>query len=399
MAGTVERFIIVVLDSVGAGAMPDAAAYGDAGADTLGHIFAALGPGFTMPNLAALGIYDIVKSPLHAPPACAAGAFGTMACASPAKDTTAGHWELAGLVLPRPFPTYPHGFPAELIAEFERRIGTKTLGNVPASGTEIIRRLGEEHCRTGYPIVYTSVDSVFQIAAHETVFGLERLYAACRTARALLIGPHAVGRVIARPFTGGPGGFVRTENRRDFGVDPFAPTILDDVTAAGGTVIGIGKISDIFNGRGLTRAVTAHGNEAAMAATIAAVRQPAGPRTVVFTNLVDFDMLWGHRRDTAAYGRGLMAFDRELPELQAALRDGDVLIITADHGCDPTFGAHTDHTREYVPLLVSGGPVAPGARLGVRATFADVAQTIADAFGLGPRERGTSFMREMSVQP
>ncbi len=388
----IQRCILIVLDSVGAGAMPDAASYGDAGADTLGHVFEAMGSGFSLPHLASLGLYQLLPARRADAPATLTGCFGTMACASPAKDTTAGHWELAGVVLDHPFPVYPHGFPRVLMDEFERRIGTKTLGNSPASGTEIIARLGEEHCRTGFPIVYTSADSVFQIAAHEECFGLERLYECCRTARELLTGEHAVGRVIARPFTGSPGSYTRTLNRRDYSLSPAGPTILDAVTGAGGAVTGIGKIEDIFNGKGITKAVHTHTNAEGMQATLEEVSRVDGRKPgLILTNLVDFDMMWGHRRDVLSYAHGLRAFDDFLPQLFAAMREDDMLLVTADHGCDPTFIAHTDHTREYVPVLAYGPRLRAGVALGVRRTFADAAQTIADFFGLPPLQNGTSF--------
>lgn len=392
-----QRIILLVLDSVGVGALPDAGRYGDAGADTLGHIFQAMGPSYALPNLARMGLCRLPAGNRSCMQENSTAAYGRMQCASPAKDTTAGHWELAGLVLEKPFPTYPHGFPQELIADFEKRIGTKILGNVPASGTEIIRQLGDEHCRTGYPIIYTSADSVFQIAAHETFFGLERLYHVCRIAREMLTGEHAVGRVIARPFTGDTGAYIRTANRRDYSLTPFAPTILDRVKESGGEVVAVGKIEDIFNRQGITRAVHSRSNTEGMQVTLDAVRVSPAARTLIFTNLVDFDMLWGHRRDVRSYADGLKAFDEFLPTLLAALQPDDLLIITADHGCDPTYTQHTDHTREYVPLLVQGRRVWRGKDLGTRATFADVAQTVADIFGLAPMEHGTSFRKELGL--
>jgi phosphopentomutase len=324
-----------------------------------------------------------------------------MACASPAKDTTAGHWELAGIILDKPFPVYPNGFPSDVIKEFEKKIGTKIIGNTTASGTEIISRLGDEHCRTGYPIVYTSADSVFQIAAHEQVFGLEKLYKICAIARQMLTGKHAVGRVIARPFTGTSGNYSRTLNRRDYSLTPSEPTILDRVKDIQGSVIGVGKIEDIFNKAGITKAIHTSSNREGFLATLELVKKQvssgAEQRTIIFSNLVDFDMHWGHRRDTEAYAKGLKEFDNWLPELLAALKEEDVLIITADHGCDPTFKKHTDHTREYVPLIVCGKKINSGVDLGVRKSFADVAQTIADAFRLKPMTNGVSFARELGI--
>ena len=323
------------------------------------------------------------------------GCYGKMACASPAKDTTAGHWELSGIILDKAFPTYPNGFPKEVISEFEKLIGTKTLGNCTASGTEIIQRLGDEHCRTGYPIVYTSADSVFQIAAHEKTFGLEKLYDICRAARKMLTGEHAVGRVIARPFIGDHGNYTRTENRRDYSLDPFETTILDKIKNSGKQVVAVGKIEDIFNGKGITKALHTHNNTSGMAETLELTVKNDVSQGLIFTNLVDFDMLWGHRRDVKAYAAGLKAFDDYLPKLIQALKTDDILIITADHGCDPTFTKHTDHTREYVPLLVYGKNIKQDVNLGARNTFADVAQTIADAFGLEPMKNGTSFLGEI----
>lgn len=391
-----RRIVLLVLDSAGVGALPDAAAYGDTGANTLGHVFDAMGPGYELPNLASLGLYELLSG-RRSTPDTLNGAYGKMKCASPAKDTTAGHWELAGLILDKAFPVYPHGFPAELIADFESRIGTRVLGNKTASGTAIIEELGAEHCRTGYPIVYTSADSVFQIAAHETHFGLERLYDICRTARTMLAGEHAVGRVIARPFTGEPGAFVRTSNRRDFSLTPLKPTVLDRIKDAGGSVIGIGKIEDIFNGRGVTRAIHTHDNAEGMHQVRKVLGQPSNDPALIFANLVDFDMRWGHRRDTAGYAQGLRDFDAYLPELLSALTDDDLLIITADHGCDPTVKNHTDHTREYAPLLVYGKQVKPAVELGVRESFADVAQTVCDLFELAAMEYGTSFKDRLGL--
>ena len=398
MPGAIKRAIIIVLDSVGVGALPDAEKYGDSGADTLGHIFDAMGASFDLPNLARLGLYELLpgrrKSRQNV-----TGAFGRMICASPAKDTTAGHWEIAGIILEKPFPVYPKGFPAEVIREFEARIGTGTLGNVAASGTEIIKKLGDEHVLTGYPIVYTSADSVFQIAAHEKSFGLVRLYDICRRAREMLKGEHAVGRVIARPFTGRSGTYARTENRRDFALAPSGTTILDKVKNSGGNVIAVGKIEDIFNKAGITWSVHARTNHGCFMTTLHladhSLFKDDEHRSLIFTNLVDFDMLWGHRRDVNAYAKGLKEFDESLPALLDALREDDMLIITADHGCDPTYTKHTDHTREYVPLLVYGKKAKTGVDLGTRRTFADVAQTLAEAYGLEPMANGTSFLKDI----
>ena len=400
MPSAINRFIIMVLDSVGVGDLPDAEKYGDKGADTLGHIFEAMGKGFVLPNLARLGLCRLNPAYGESPEKIE-GSYGKMMCASPAKDTTAGHWEMAGIILEKPFPVYPGGFPKEVIKEFENITGTGTLGNVAASGTEIINRLGDEHVRTGYPIVYTSADSVFQIAAHEKSFGLKKLYDICRAARKMLKGEHAVGRVIARPFIGEAGNYKRTANRRDYALTPPEPTILDGVKDAGGNVIAVGKIEDIFNNTGITASIHARTNHECFLATLHLADNPlfrdCGRKALIFANLVDFDMLWGHRRDVNAYAKGLKDFDESLPLLLAALKDSDVLIITADHGCDPTFKKHTDHTREYAPLLVYGRKVKSGVDLGVRTTFADVAQTIADAFGLEPMKQGKSFAGELGI--
>lgn len=372
------RVLLIVLDSAGCGALPDAAAYGDEGSNTLGHTAAAVG-GLKLPHLAEMGLGNIL--PLEGvPPASEPRAsWGRMAERSPGKDTTTGHWELAGLVLDRPFPVYPQGFPPEIIAEFTRRIGRPVLGNRPASGTTIIQELGEEHLRTGYPIVYTSADSVFQVAAHEDVIPVDELYRICRIAREILQGEYAVGRVIARPFTGTPGHFRRTERRHDFSLPPTGPTILDALSEAGVPVTAIGKINDIFAGRGITTAIrTANNEEGLRAIAKAAADVTAG---LIFANLVDFDMLYGHRNDPHGYAAALEAFDAALPGIIALLHPGDLLIITADHGCDPTT-ASTDHSREYVPLLVFNPARPAGRPLGTRQTFADVAATVAEAFAL-----------------
>lgn len=390
-----NRFILVVLDSAGIGELPDAEKYGDKGADTLGHVIESSGSDFVLPNLAFLGLYNLFHKKYLKSAVELIGSYGKMECASLGKDTTVGHWEIAGIILNKPFPTYPNGFPKELIFEFEKRIGTKILGNYPASGTEIIKQLGQEHCRTGYPIVYTSADSVFQIAAHEKSFGLEKLYDVCRIARQMLSGEHGVCRVIARPFKGKPGSFVRTENRRDFSLSPAGTTILDKIKNSDGEVTAVGKIEDIFNKQGITKAIHTRSNSEGISVTIDAVSKEPHSPTLIFTNLVDFDMLWGHRRNVKAYADGLKEFDNSLPAIIAKMRGEDILIITADHGCDPTFTRHTDHTREYVPLLVYGKKIKAGVNLKVRSTFADIAQTIADTFNLPPMEHGTSFKQSI----
>jgi phosphopentomutase len=390
---SIKRIILIVLDSAGVGALPDAAEYGDEGSNTVGHILDKAVDGFSLPNLEKLGLYKILERKTNLPDRAVTGCYGKMATKSPAKDTTAGHWEMAGIILDKPFPTYPDGFPKDLIEKFEKLIGTKVIGNCAASGTEIIKRLGDRHCASGYPIVYTSADSVFQIAAHEQFFGLDKLYKICETAREMLSGKHAVGRVIARPFTGDAGIYTRTENRKDYSLTPPENTILDEIKNAGGEVIAIGKIEDIFNAKGITKAVHTKGNSNGMEITGEEIKNGAGSgkKTLIFTNLVDFDMLWGHRRDVISYAKALKEFDDFLMKLTLMLDDEDILIITADHGCDPSFAKHTDHTREYVPLLIYGKKLKKNVNLGVRETLADTAQTIADIFNLPPQKNGTSF--------
>jgi phosphopentomutase len=381
------RVVIVVLDSVGFGALPDAALWGDSGTDTIGHVLSAENP--SLPNLQKLGLANIRPLPGLAPLEKPEGAFGRAAMLSRGKDTTVGHWEIAGIVTQAPFPTYPDGFPDRILVPFKEAIGRDILGNMPASGTQIIQELGEEHVRTGKPIVYTSADSVFQIAAHEETIPLAELYRMCEAARAILTGRDCVARVIARPFIGTPGNFQRTANRKDFAIKPPAPTLLDELMVRGLSTIGIGKIASIFDYRGLTQDLPAHSNAEAVDQTVAALAQ--APRGLIFSNLVDFDMLWGHRRDSKGYARGLAEFDRRLPELQAALDGEDCLIICADHGNDPT--AHgTDHTREYVPILVYGKKLKGGIDLGTRASLSDIGQTVAENFGVS-LPNGASFLR------
>jgi phosphopentomutase len=384
-----DRFVLVVLDSLGIGAQPDAAAWGDAGRDTLGHI--AERRGLRIPNFARLGLANIRPLAGVEPAARPAGAYGKATLLSPGKDTTAGHWEMAGVILDRPFPTYPHGFPRDLMGRFEQAIGRRTLGNFPASGTEIIKQLGEEHMKTGQPIVYTSGDSVFQVAAHEDVIPVEELYRICRIAREMLQGENRVGRVIARPFAGPPDGFRRTERRHDYAVEPPRPMLLDMLAGAGLEVVGVGKIPDIFLNRGISRALPGRNNHEGLDSTISAL-DGAGAG-LVFTNLVDFDMLYGHRLDIEGYGRAIEAVDARLPELLGSLLAGDLLILTADHGCDP-LGPSTDHSREYVPVLATGPRVRQGVNLGTRASLADIGATIAENFGLG-LSHGASFLAEL----
>lgn len=387
-----RRVILIVLDSVGVGAMPDAADYGDQGSNTLGNVAEATG-GLNLPNLGELGLGNII--PVKGVPAVPAprGAWGKMAEASKGKDTTTGHWEIAGLQLQEPFPTYPEGFPADVLGAFCTAIGVEAvLGNKPASGTAIIEELGSEHMRTGYPIVYTSADSVFQIAAHEDVVSIDTLYDWCETARNQLQGEHAVGRVIARPFVGEPGSFQRTSRRRDFSLAPTGTTILDTLVEQDIPVLGVGKIWDIFAGRGISEKLKTKNNMDTVDKTLQFMHSSPAP-SLIFANLVDFDMLWGHRNDPHNYGRGLEEFDQRLPEIFEAMKPADVLIILADHGCDPTTSS-TDHSREYVPLLVFGDQIQ-SVDLGVRSTFADVAKTLAEIFAVGARVHGTSFWTDV----
>jgi len=386
-----DRVIWIVLDSVGIGELPDAAVYGDVGRDTLGHIARSRPLG--VPNLVRLGLANIRPLDHLLPLPHPDGSFGKGATVSPGKDTTTGHWEMAGIWLAQAFPVYPDGFPKELMAEFERRIGRRTLGNKPASGTEIIKELGEEHMRTGFPIVYTSGDSVFQIASHEDVIPIAELYRMCETARAMLDGPNRVGRVIARPFTGRPGNFRRTERRHDYAVEPPRPMLLDVLADRKIPVLGIGKIHDIYNGRGVPNYVTTKSNSDGMAKLNQAICQRA--EGLIFANLVDFDMLYGHRKDVEGFARSLEEFDDLLGCFRASLRGFDLLLLTADHGCDPDpIYPTTDHSREYVPILAYSPGSPGGANLGVRTTLADMGQTVAENFG-GSIPQGTSFLEQL----
>jgi phosphopentomutase len=388
------RIFWIVLDSVGIGELPDAADYGDVGRSTLGHI--AESRPLKIPTLVNLGLANIAPLKFQSPPSRPLGAYGKGATRSPGKDTTTGHWEMAGVWLDQAFPVYKNGFPPELIAEFEKQIGKKTIGNKPASGTEIIRELGEEHVRTGKPIVYTSGDSVFQIAAHEEVIPIDELYRMCEIARKLLDGPHRVGRVIARPFTGTPGHFVRTTRRHDYAVDPPKPMLMDALAAGKVRVFGIGKIHDIYNGRGVEEYVTTRGNADGMEKLTAAVKERESG--LIFANLVDFDMLYGHRKDVEGFAKSLEEFDRLLADFLPLLSLSDLLIITADHGCDPDpRWETTDHSREYVPILVYSPGSGAGVNLGVRDTLADMGQTIAENFAAAI-PHGTSFLRQISSQ-
>jgi phosphopentomutase len=388
-SGLIDRAILIVLDSCGVGAAPDADRYGDAGANTLGNLSRRVG-GVALPNLAALGLghlTDIAGVPRVAAPR---GAYGRLRERSAGKDTTTGHWELAGLQIDHAFPTFPSGFPAAMLERFSAETGRGVLGNRPASGTTILDELGPEHLRTGSFIVYTSADSVFQIAAHEQVVPLPELYHACAVARRLC-DEYQIGRVIARPFVGQPGAFRRTYNRRDFALPPPEATVLDRISGAGLPVVGVGKIWDIFAGHGVTGNIHTEGNTDGLALTLKAIDET--PQGLVFVNLVDFDMLYGHRRDPDGYARALAEFDAFLPQLLARLGPRDLVLLTADHGNDPTW-VGSDHTREEVPILAfsSAPPLRERADLGVRDGFYDVAQTLCEGFGLAAWPRGQSFL-------
>ena len=388
-----RRAILIVLDSVGIGALPDAVNYGDVGSNTLGHI--ARERPMTLPHLKRLGLGNIAPlkgiEPEPSPLAC----YGRMAERSAGKDTTTGHWEIAGLILDEPFPTFPNGFPREFMRAYEEAIGRKTLGNVVASGTEIIQRLGDEHVRTGYPIVYTSADSVFQVAAHEEVIPLPELMHICQVAREMLTGEMKVGRVIARPFLGEKGNYQRTPNRHDFALQPPGETMLDKVVAAGMSVRAVGKIRDIYAGKSVSQAEVTRSNEEGIEKILKFMLDDTPG--LIMANLVDFDMLYGHRNDVEGYAKALEAFDARLPEVIRALRKDDLLVITADHGCDPTTES-TDHSREYVPILVFGPKLKQGINLGIRQTFADLGATVTEYLGAGTLANGVSFWREISNQ-
>lgn len=381
-----RRVLIVVCDGLGVGAAPDAEAYGDSGTDTLGHVLDRVP--IALPNLESLGLLALLKPSRGGR---ATGARGKASEISAGKDTTTGHWEMTGLVVERPFPLYPQGFPPEIVGPFEKYLGRKVLGNKAASGTEIIRELGEEHLVTGRPILYTSGDSVFQIAAHETIWPPERLWEVSRFARSLLVGEHAVGRVIARPFVGRPGSFVRTANRRDFSVEPIGETWLDRLVAAGRKVFGVGKIVDIFSGHGITSSVHTGSDAEGVRVSIEALR--SGDADVVFTNLVDFDSKYGHRNDPVGFANNLVSLDALLPEVMAALGPGDLLFLTADHGCETT-DVSTDHTRELVPFLAAGPAVRGDVDLGLRLGFCDLAATAGEWLGVAS-PRGTSALSDL----
>jgi phosphopentomutase len=387
-----HRVFVIVIDSLGVGALPDAAAYGDEGSNTLGNIAARVP--LRIPNLQALGISRVVALEGVPPVDTPLGAYGRMAEVSPGKDSVTGHWELMGLQLERAFPTFPGGFPDDAMREFERRIGRRTIGNVVASGTQIIDDYGPEHIGTGAPIIYTSADSVFQIAAHEDVIPVTELYRICEIAYKQFVGGMGLGRVIARPFIGAPGAFSRTANRHDYAIIPFADTLLDRLTQAGIPVLSIGKIADLFAGRGIGSSVKTASDAMGMDAfERAAADAPPG---LVFGNLVDFDAAYGHRNDVAGYAANLERFDERLGQLLPRFRAGDLLVLTADHGNDPTTPS-TDHSREFVPVLGYGAHVGPGVNLGDRGTFADLGQTIAEIFGVGPLACGRSFLAELTT--
>jgi phosphopentomutase len=382
-----RRAIVIVLDSVGVGELPDAQAYGDRGSNTLGNI--ARQVSLNVPTLASLGLSRVVTLPGVKVAASPLAAFGRMAERSAGKDSVTGHWELMGLVIDRAFPTFPQGFPRDLIDAFEQRIGRQTLGNVVASGTAVIEDLGPEHMRTGAPIVYTSADSVFQIAAHEDIVPVAQLYEFCEIAYDLAVNGRGIGRVIARPFVGQPGAFSRTANRHDYAMPPHRDTLLDALVNRGITVTAIGKIADLFAGRGITRSLSTSSDTDGMGKVAAQMNEQ--PDGLIFANLVDFDTLYGHRNDVRGYAENLERFDAQLATLLPQLRADDLLVITADHGNDPSTPS-TDHSREHVPLLVTGHGVRKGTDLGTRETFADLAQTLAEVFAVAPTGHGTSFL-------
>ncbi len=385
-----NRIVLIVLDGAGIGEMPDAADWGDQGSDTFGHILESRR--VRLPNLQRYGLGNIRPLKNLPPLDRLKGSFGRCALRSNGKDTTTGHWEMAGIILDRAFPTYPHGFPAAVIDRFVQETGVPgILGNIPASGTEIIKELGDEHVESRKPIVYTSADSVFQIAAHEEVIPLSKLYEISKTARRILAGEHEVGRVIARPFLGKSGSYFRTENRHDYAVPPPRNNLLVALKEKGLDVVCVGKIASIYDSNGVTHDLTAKNNQQSIDQTIAALKNES--RGLIFSNLVDFDMLYGHRRDTEGFASALEHFDNSIPAIEGAMRDGDLMIISADHGNDPTF-AGTDHTREYAPLLVYGRRARPGVNLGTRESLADIGQTISQNFGVS-LSAGKSFLSEI----
>ena len=385
-----KRVFLIVLDSCGIGEEPDAAEYGDEGSNTLAAC--ATSRYFDMPNMKKLGLFNIDGVTCRPKEESPVGAFARLREISKGKDTTIGHWEIAGINSPKPLPTYPNGFPPEVIREFEKKTGRRVLCNKPYSGTEVIRDYGKEHVETGALIVYTSADSVFQIAAHESVVPLEELYRYCRIAREMLMGEHGVGRVIARPFIGEYPNFTRTSNRHDFSIKPPKVTMLDQLKEKNFDVIAVGKINDIFVGQGITEAVRTKNNADGIERTIEYTAKDFNG--LCFVNLVDFDMLYGHRNDVDGYAKALTYFDTKLPEIMKGLRDDDLLMITADHGCDPSTPS-TDHSREYIPWVITGKQVRAGANVGTRPTFADIGATILDYFGVESRITGTSDLKEI----
>jgi phosphopentomutase len=384
----IDRVILLVLDSVGIGELPDAVDYCDTGSNTLGNIVKACGR-LNTPNLCSLGIGKIEGVDYMDIPTVIDGSYGRMAEVSKGKDTITCHWEMAVLQLEKPFPVYPGGFPLEIINSFKNRIGRDILCNYAASGTEIIKELGGKHCETGYPIVYTSADSVFQIAVHEDIIPLDDLYEMCRIARGILIGEHAVGRVVARPFTGEDSNYFRTSNRKDFSLEPFSATILDAMKSQGLDVIGIGKIEDIFSGRGISEAKHTINNSQGLDVTVELIKKTN--KGIIFTNLVDFDMVYGHRNDPQGYKKAIEEFDTKLSGILSILKERDLLIITADHGCDPVTPG-TDHSREYVPLLIYGKNIKKNINLGTRSTFSDIACTIGEIFKIKEVFPGKSLL-------
>lgn len=389
-----KRVILIVMDSVGIGEMPDAWKYGDEGSNTLGNISKEVG-GLKIPNLAGLGLGNIADIPFVGPAVNPSANFGKMAIKSEGKDTTTGHWEMTGIVLDRGFPTFPEGFPLDFIKEFEKRIGRSVLGNEVASGTEIMERLGPEHEKTGKPIVYTSADSVLQIAAHEEVIPIDELMKICKIARELLIDDLLVARVIARPFIGKAGSYTRTKNRHDFSINPVSKTVLDYLVESGKKVIAIGKIKDIFANQGISESFSTKGNLDGVSRTIESIKQD-DEAALIITNLVDFDMVYGHRNNVKGYAQALEELDTRIPELLSVIKEDDILILTADHGCDPTTTS-TDHSREYVPLLVYGTKLKKGVNLGIRPMLTDIGVSIADYFDIEVGFKGDSFLQDIQL--
>ncbi|MBU2597868.1 MAG: phosphopentomutase [Actinobacteria bacterium] len=386
-----KRIILIVLDSVGVGELPDAHKYNDEGSNTLGNMAKVLG-GLNLPNLEKMGLGNIISILGIEPQISPIANYGKMAEVSAGKESTIGHWEIMGLHLLKPFPTYPNGFPEEIMEKFHKAIGIKTLGNYPASGTEIIKILGDEHIQTKKPIVYTSADSVFQIAAHEDVISVEELYEICRKAREILTGEHSVGRVIARPFIGKSGKFIRTKRRKDFSLEPTEKTLLDYLKEKGGEVLAVGKIYDIFAGRGITKKFPTKSNIDGINKIINLIKKNIGD--LIISNLIDFDMLYGHRNNPEGYAKALVEFDQNIPKIIDSMKYNDILFITADHGCDPTTPS-TDHSREYVPLLVYGKDIKAGINLGKRKSFADVGKTISEILKVKVDIKGKSFAKQI----